>query len=187
SCVDRFLEHRTQCVAQGGRLPATESAGSASRPDAGTEQGFDRVDVAHTRDATLIEQPVADRGDGRAGELVQTLGGEVIRQRLHTEFCVALDPSGIVAQVEVTEAARVVVQDGAPITEVESHRDVAQLAGARGIARHDTAGHAEIYDEAESCIELDYHVLAAPRYTGDRAAAQASPQEGGRESLVQHV
>src|SRR5690606_38412802 len=45
-CVDRFLEHRTQCIAQGGRLPATECTGSTGRSYSGTEQGFDCVDVA---------------------------------------------------------------------------------------------------------------------------------------------
>jgi hypothetical protein len=79
---------------------------------------------------------------------VEQVRGERVGQWFDTEFGVSHEPAGFIAQVEITESASVVVEDGATVSQMKPYSNMTQLAGPFCIARDDTARHTEIDHEA---------------------------------------
>ena len=140
---------------------AAEAAGGAAGADAGEEQRFVGVDVAHAHHDAAIHNERFHGGFAAAGAAVEVSGGEIFLQGFGAEAAEEGVLGGVVQRPQhAAEAAGVVVAEGFAVGEADV-QVVVPRRGIAGAADADGAGHAEMPDQGAGC-GAEQEVFAAP-------------------------
>jgi hypothetical protein len=122
-CVDSRLERVLDRVAEPRELGAREPAHGPQRVDFGQEQRLVGIDVAHARDASLIQEPRLDRSGPPPRGPTQILRGELRREWLDRDPGLEISVSGLCAEQQMPRAEPSWVRVHEPMTIVELEPD----------------------------------------------------------------
>jgi hypothetical protein len=173
---DGQAENAAHVAPEGVGLGGGETRGERGGVDAGGEEGFVAIDVAHAGEAALVEEEGFDGLAARGQELAESGAGDF--ERLGAEF--GQGRRGVsfelVEEPPAAEFADVAEADEAAAGETEV--DMVMFAALGGGIDGKTAGHAEVDEDGEAAGEVEADEFSATRDAADGAAGEGLEGDG---------